>query len=171
MRGKLMVGVIAAALLLSGGLVGVSFAGAADISEPQVIELSFDDCGGTCRIFELQDPVFGRPGEAWIVVNDDPLFDVDGAKVGHRSEQCTVSYGNRRDGGTPWVCTSVITLKAGPHTELGTVVTTGIFDYDGSTWAVTGGTGAYANVRGSATVETVGDGDDQHEVMTLNLIP
>jgi allene oxide cyclase-like protein len=103
-------------------------------------------------------------------MSKDPLFDVEGTKVGQQSEQCTVSYGENK-GGTPWVCTYVITLKAGPHTEQGTVVTTGIYDFDSSTFAVTGGTGAYENVRGYATMELVGTGADRHEVLTLNLIP
>lgn len=167
---KLSVGLIAVVLLISGGLVGVSFAGGGGITEPQSIELSLDVCGPSCRGFELRDPIFGRRGTAWVVVSEDALFDVDGTKVGHQSGQCTVSYG-RNEGGTPWVCTYVVTLRAGPHTELGTVVTTGIYDFDGSTFAVAGGTGAYENVRGNATLEAVGEGADRHELLTLNLIP
>jgi hypothetical protein len=167
MTKKVAVAVIAAALLLSGGLVGVSFGGTAAITEPKVIELSLDLCGDSCRGFELQDPVFGRRGTAWIVLSKDPLFDVDGNKVGQQSEQCTVS------GGTPWVCTYVLALKAGPHTEPGTVVLTGIYRFSDppEELAVTGGTGAYENVRGYATQEVVGTGADRHEVLTLNLIP
>jgi Dirigent-like protein len=161
---KLIVGVIAAALLLSGALVGVSYGGTGGITEPEVIELSLDLCSKTCRGFELQDPIFGR-GTAWIVASDDLLFDVDGTRVGRQSFQCTVSG--------PWVCTYVITLKAGPYTEPGTVVTTGIYRFSDppETLAVTGGTGAYENVRGYATMELVGAGADRHEVLTLNLIP
>ena len=71
-------------------------------------------------------------------------------------------------GGTPWVCTFLLKLKAGPHTERGTVVTTGIYRFsDPSTYAVTGGTGAYENVRGYARMEVV----HKREVLTLNLIP
>lgn len=44
---------------------------------------------------------------------------------------------------------------------------TGIYDFDRSILAVTGGTGAYANARGSATLEDVGD----REALTLNLMP
>jgi hypothetical protein len=166
MKRKLMVSVIAAALLVSGGLVGVSFAGGGGITEPQVIELSLDVCGDSCRGFELRDPIFGPRGTAWIVVSKDSLFDVDGTRVGHQHEQCTVSYG-RNEGGTPWLCTYVVTLRAGAHTEPGTVVATGIYDFDSSTFAVTGGTGAYENVRGFAKMVLVED----REVLTLNLIP
>lgn len=164
---KLSVGLVAAALLMSGAMVGVSFAGGEGIEQPEVIELSLDLCGDQCRGFELTDVVFGRRGTAWIVTSEDPVFDVDGAKVGHQSYDCTVSYGRNDKGGTPWLCTFVITLESGPHTETGTVVTTGIYDFDGSTFAVTGGTGAYENVRGYATMVLV----DDREVLTLNLIP
>ena len=165
MMRKLSVGVIATALLMSGGLIGVSFAGAGGISEPMVIELSLDLCGDSCRIFELQDPVEGRRGNALITLADDMLLDVDGNRVGRQSEQCTTSGGRGR--GTPWLCTYVVTLTAGPHTDAGTVVSTGIYEFDASTFAVVGGTGAYENVRGYATMEVV----EGHEILTLNLIP
>ena len=164
MMRKLSVGLTTAALLVSGAMVGVSYGGAGGISEPEVIELSLDLCSNRCRGFELQAPIFGR-GTAWIVASDDLLFDVDGTRVGRQSFQCTVPG--------PWVCTYVITLKAGPHTEPGTVVTTGIYRFSDppEELAVTGGTGAYENVRGYATMELVGTGADRHELLTLNLIP
>jgi hypothetical protein len=173
MMRKLAVAVIATALLLSGGLVGVSFGGTGGITEPTVIELSLNLCGNSCRGFELREVVFGRPGNAWIVVSKDPLFDVEGTKVGQQSEQCTVSSGENDRGGTPWVCTYIVTLKAGPSTEPGTVVLTGIYRFSDppEELAVTGGTGTYENVRGYATMELVGTGADRHEVLTLNLIP
>ena len=165
MTRKLSVGVIAAALLMSGALVGVSFGGGGGITQPEVIELSLDLCGKSCRLFELRDPVFGRRGNALITLSKDSLFDVDDNEVGAQSEHCTTSEG--RGGGTPWVCTYVLRLKPGPHTERGTVVTTGIYRFGPSTFAVTGGTGAYENVRGYATLEVVG----KREFLTLNLIP
>jgi hypothetical protein len=140
MKRKLIVGMLAPALLMSGALVGVSFGGGGGITQPEVIELSLDLCGDSCRGFELRDPVFGRRGKAWITLSQDPLLDVDGNQVGFQSELCTVSYGPR--GGTPWVCTFLLKLKAGPHTERGTVVTTGIYRFsDPTRFAVTGGTG------------------------------
>jgi hypothetical protein len=166
MTRKLSVGVIATALLLSGGLVGVSFGGTGGISEPQVIELSLDVCGDSCRLFELRDPVHGPRGNALITLSNDPLFDVDGNRVGSQIRHCTTSDGNR--GGTPFVCTDLLKLKAGLHTEAGTVVTTGTYRFgDPSTSAVIGGTGAYENVRGYATLETSGG----QETLILNLIP
>jgi hypothetical protein len=164
---KLSVGAIATALLLSGGLLGVSFAGAGGITEPQVIELSLDLCGNTCQIFELQDPVFGRRGDLWITVSDDALLDVDGNRVGRQSEQCTTSGPAGRGHGTPWHCTYIVTLNDGPHTDAGTIVSTGIYTFETDTFAITGGTGAYENVRGTVTMDPV----DGREVLTLNLIP
>lgn len=166
MTRKLGIGVITAALLMSGALVGVSFAGGDGITQPEVIELSLDVCGDSCRGFELREPVFGRRGEALITLSNDLLFDVDGNEVGHQSAHCTASGGP--GGGTPWVCTYLVKLKAGPHTERGTVATTGIYRFsDPSTFAVTGGTGAYENVRGYATMEVV----QKREALTLNLTP
>jgi hypothetical protein len=47
------------------------------------------------------------------------------------------------------------------------VVTTGIYTFGPSTFAVTGGTGAYENVRGSARMVVI----EGSEVLTLSLIP
>jgi hypothetical protein len=165
MTRKLSVGVLAASLLLSGALVGVSFGGGGGISQPEVIELSLDLCGDSCRGFELRDVAFGRRGTAWITMSSDQLFDVDDNRVGRQSYDCTSSEG--RGEGTPWVCTFVLSLKDGAYTDRGTVTTTGIYRFDISRFAVTGGTGAYENVRGYATMEDVG----KREVLTLNLTP
>ena len=93
----------------------------------------------------------------------DPLLDVDGNQVGHMNISCTVADAPQ----TNWVCTNVLTLKPGDHTERGTVVTTGIGLGPGPTdrFAVTGGTGAYENVRGFAIQ------DDEQNLYTLHLIP
>jgi hypothetical protein len=164
---KVGIGVLTAALLMSGALVGVSHGGSGGITEPTTIELSLDLCGRSCRIFELQDPIHGRPGTAWVTVSDDALLDVDGTRVGRQSYQCTTSGPAGRGPGTPWVCTYVVTLADGPYTDAGTVVTTGIYTFGTDTFAVTGGTGAYENIRGTATMEAV----EGREVLTLNLIP
>jgi hypothetical protein len=171
MMRKLSVGLVATALVLSGAMVGVSYGGESGITEPEVIELSLDVCSNACRGFELRDVGFGRRGTALITLNHDALLDVEGNPVGRSSAQCTTSGG--KGGGTPWVCTIVVTLKAGTYTEAGTVVLTGIYRFSDppEEYAVTGGTGAYENVRGYATQELVGTGADRHEVLTLNLIP
>jgi dirigent-like protein len=165
MMRKLTVGLIATAFLLSGALVGVSFAGGGGIEQPEVIELSFDLCGTKCRGYELRDPVFGH-GKGLITLSKDPISDGDGNTVGHQNQSCVVSGSGGK--GTDWVCTYVITLTDGPHTESGTIVTTGLYRFDGPTaFAVTGGTGAYANVRGYATLDSTGD----QVMLTLNLTP
>jgi len=160
MTRKLSVGALAAALLMSGALVGASFGGGGGITQPEVIELSLTICGRpNCTGWELRHAAWGR-GTGLITVARDPLFDVDGTRVGSQHAQCVVG---------DWMCTYVLELKAGPYTELGTVVTTGIYRFDeGSTLAVTGGAGAYENVRGTATLEDPRGPDD---VLTLNLIP
>jgi len=82
------------------------------------------------------------------------------------NERCPTDRG---DGNRPWVCTYVLALQAGTHTERGSVVTTGIYASPGDTdeFAVTRGAGAYENVRGFATLQE-GPGWDDY---TLHLIP
>ena len=162
MTRKLSIGVLAAALLLSGALVGVSFGGGGGITQPEVIELSLTICGRpNCTGWETRHAEWGR-GTGLVTAARDPLFDVDGTRVGRQSQRCVVA--------DEWFCTYVVTLKDGPYTDGGTVATTGIYGWDeGSTLAVTGGTGAYENVRGYATLE-VPRGPD-NDVLTLNLIP
>ena len=169
MTKKLSVAAIAAALLMSGGLVGVSFGGGAGIIEPEVIELSVDICGheGPCRYFFLTDSGETQTGQ--ITLTKNPLFDVDGNEVGHMNISCVASSRPSGKGQTDWICTYVLTLKAGSHTDQGTVVASGIYasPADPDVFAVTGGTGAYVNVRGYATHE---DGPGQ-DPFTLHLIP
>ena len=158
---KLSVGLIATALLLSGALVGVSYGGEGGITEPEVIELSTAVCGtpGWCRHFPMVDWDGRQTGQVSIIRN--PIYDADGKKVGTVNVWCSVGLG------TDWVCTYVHTLKAGAYTAVGTIVTTGIYTgNDGDVFAVTGGTGAYDNVRGHATMNYSGELN-----YTLNLIP
>ena len=151
---KLSVGLLAAALLTSGGLVGVSFGGPG-ITEPQVIELDIDVCGRAYWYpLSPEERVAGQ-----ITVCRSPIFDVDGERVGTHNISCMVSDK------TDWVCTNLYTLKDGPHTDAGTIVATGEYvDGDGDVFAVTGGTGAYQGVGGYAV-------QDQGAGATLNLIP
>ncbi len=149
MTRKLIVGALAAVLLTSGALVGVSFGGGGGINQPEVIELSVDICGnkGQCRFYPLRELGGHRTGQ--VSLSKNPLFDVNGDKVGRLNASCTVATG------VNWVCTYVLTLKTGQHTERGTVVTTGIYASPANpdVFAVTGGTEAYENVRGFATFE------------------
>jgi hypothetical protein len=162
MTKKLSVGVLVAALLISGTLVGVSFGGGGGITQPEVIELSYR--GNKVHFYFLREDDGRQTGQVTLIKRR--LLDADGNSVGHMNISCTVAWGPL----TNWVCDSVLTLKAGPHTERGTVVTTGIYasPEDGTNadvFAVTGGTGAYENVRGHATQR---EGSDS---FTLNLIP
>ncbi len=56
-------------------------------------------------------------------------------------------------------------LKPGPHTERGTIVSTGVNQLLHA--AITGGSGAYLNVRGEMTGEEQSDGFH----VFVNLIP
>jgi hypothetical protein len=153
MMGKrIIVGVLSAALLSSGALVGVSFGGAnGGITEPQVIELRLDPCSQVCRHYQF--PNTDDRGVGQLTMGKNPISDADDNRVGKMTLSCVVSDGQGSDD-TNWTCTHVLSLTAGPYTERGTVVTTGIY-YTGEkdVVAVTGGTGAYENVRGTAVVE------------------
>jgi hypothetical protein len=165
MMGKLSVGLIATVLLLSGVLVGVSYGGGGGITEPQTIELDVDPCSVRCRIYALVDSAGRQTGQVTLTKN--PLHDADGNRVGNVDISCTASDGP--GGPTGWVCTYIHTLKAGPYTEHGTIVTTGSYTgSDGDVFAVTGGTGAYVNVRGHATMNY---GQNPELNYTLTLIP
>jgi len=156
---KLSIGAIAASLLLSGAMVGVSYGGGGGITEPEVIELEVAFCEPLCRFYSLRDTDGERNGQ--ITSAKQGLFDVDGNKVGTHHATCVQSSGQRA---TQNLCTFVHTLKDGPHTQQGTIMATGILAFDGNdVFAVTGGTGAYEGVRGSIVLDADG--------YTLNLIP
>ena len=119
MTKKLAVGVLAAALLMSGALVGVSFGGGGGITEPQVIELTYRR--QRVHFYPLREGDGRQTGQVTLIKRR--LLDAEGNSVGHMNISCTVA--DRPS--VNWVCDSVLTLKAGPHTERGTVVTTGIY--------------------------------------------
>jgi hypothetical protein len=160
---KLSIWVLVAALLMSGALVGVSFGGGGGITQPEVIELSYRR--QRAHFFPLRDGDGRQTGQVTLIKRR--LLDVDRNGVGHMNISCTVAV----QPAVNWICDSVLTLKAGPYTERGTVVTTGIYASpgdgrtDSDVFAVSGGTGAYENVRGYATQE---EGPDRY---TLYLIP
>lgn len=158
------VAALASALLLSGLLVGVSYGGGGGITEPQVVELvtkgcatNDDDPATECRVYQLKDTDGERSGE--IFRFKVPLQDTDGNPVGRGYLECSGSKG------TGQTCTLVLSLKPGPFTELGTIVSTGVNSLPPN--AITGGSGAYLNVRGEITGENQSDGFH----LTLNLIP
>ncbi len=163
MARKVSVGLITGALLLSGALVGVSYGGGGGITEPQVLELvtggcatNDDDPATECRVFDLRDNE-GDPSGT-IFRFRVPLSDVDGNPVGRSFLQCDGAKG------TSQTCTLILSLKSGPHTEQGTIVSTG----NGlPPVAITGGSGAYLNVRGEMTGEEQSDGFH----LFVNLLP
>ena len=161
---KAGIGVTVAALLLAGVLAAAAFAGGGGITEPQVIELvtsacatNDDDPATDCRVFNLRDDEGHRSGE--IVRFRVPLSDVDGNPVGRAYLQCDGAKG------TGQTCTLVLSLKPGPHTERGTIVSTGVNHLPPA--AITGGSVAYLNVRGDMTGEDQADGFH----LFVNLIP
>jgi hypothetical protein len=161
---KTGIGVAVATLLLAGVLSAAAFAGGGGITEPQVIELvtsgcatDDDDPATHCRVFNLRDTEGQLSGE--IFRFRVPLSDVDGNPVGRAYLQCD---GAKSTGQT---CTLILKLKAGPHTESGTIVSMGPQAFPPV--AVTGGSGAYLNVRGEMTGEEQSDGFH----IFVNLIP
>ncbi|HEY6566566.1 MAG TPA: hypothetical protein VI341_03525 [Actinomycetota bacterium] len=161
----LSIGTLVAVLLSSGLWLGVSLGGQGGISEPEAIEVNTGHCGGPgvrCRFYGLRAE--GRVDGQIITVNG-PSKDVDGDIVGRLRETCTYEGGNTN------ICTQVFTMRSGPNIDRGSIVTTGVLGewVEGlnGTFAVTGGTGAYVNVRGYAT--KVYDGRDF--IFTLHLIP
>jgi hypothetical protein len=138
-------GTLVAGLLVSGLLVGVSIGSPARIDEPQVIEVF----GGDVLVETSRGLVSQLREEA---------LDADGARIGTIRWNCA--------NGADWHCTLVYGLKGSG--DRGTVVATGIFrGFSGESLAVTGGSGAFANVRGVVTL-SVSDGGFTH---TLDLIP
>ena len=165
---KLSFGMLAAALLMSGALVGVGYAGgvgsteSAVFEEPTVIELVWDTKAkdSNIRFFPLSEDEPGGqfeaegPATGQITTKKLTLFDVDGNEVGRQFIDCMVGPD------TPWICTLVSVLKDGPYTDKGTVVATGHSNHQPGTRnissiPVTGGTGAYTNVGGHVIQEGV----------------
>jgi len=156
MNGKVVVGVISGALLLSGLLVGVSYGEPAGTDEPTVLELYWrtghDD--SQIEIFFIEHCDESVPVCGQISLKDMPLFDQDGNEVGRQHISCTASDT------TAWVCSLISQLKDGPYTDKGTVVATGVSKHrpgkpNISSIPVTGGTGAYNNVGGHVIQEGV----------------
>ncbi len=152
MTRKLGVGVLAAALLMSGALVGVSFGGGeGGVTQPTVLEFKWNTAAEGSEVeFFLFDEHGGRCGEedkvcGQITEKDMPLLDLDGNVVGRQHISCTAS--DR----TTWFCRLVTKIKDGPSTDKGTVVAIGVKSPSGiHKSAVVGGTGAYENAGGHA---------------------
>ena len=141
-----VMGALIAALLASGLLVGVSLGDTTRIAAPLSVELVSGE--------SLKDVTKGIQHQ----LREEALDD-SGARVGAIRWDCA--------NGADWHCTVVYSLH-GSVDERGTIVAAGIFrGFTGESLAVTGGTGAYANVRGSIELTAEPDGYTH----SLELIP
>jgi hypothetical protein len=160
-RKTAMISVVLGGLLASGVLVTASLGAAAAIVAPETIELTVGD-GVKSHTYKLRDTDGRR--SASLDVYREPVLDADGTHIGAVLSEC-LQWGT---GERNWTCSSVAKLKDGPYTDAGTVTFEGIFrGFNGEQLAVTGGTGAYSNVRGTVVLAVQNDGF----VRTLNLIP
>ena len=102
MTRKLSVGALAAALLLSGALVGVSYGGnderSAAMRQPTVLEFKWNTRaeGSEVRFFRLRQ--YDRKCCGQVTEKDMPLMDLDGNVVGRQHISCTASDW------TTWFC-------------------------------------------------------------------
>lgn len=157
------IGVLATALLASGLLMGVSYGdtGRASIAVPTEIQVFIGDGNGLrSHEYSLRDEDGKASGG--LGAYRDPALDADGDPMGNVKVTCISSKSVLAQ------CTGVATLKAGPYSEAGSITFAGNFrGFTGETQAVTGGTGAYDNVRGTVTNTVI---DDQL-VRVFNLLP
>ena len=130
------------------------------IVDPTSIELHLSGCATDdgdpatgCHVYRLRDEAGRRSGT--VAKFREPIEDADGNVVGQQFAECIASDGAGE------ICTLIEVLRDGPYTDPGTVVLTG---RSNGRLAVTGGTGAYANARGDATLEG-------GFVLTLELLP
>jgi len=143
---KTATGALIAALLASGLLVGVSQGDTTRIDAPLTVELVSGE-----PLKELTKGIHHQLREE--------ALDTGGARVGTIRWNCA--------NGADWHCTVVYSLR-GSVEERGMIVAAGIFrGFTGESLAVTGGTGAFANVRGSIELSVGSDGFTH----TLELIP
>ncbi len=141
MRRNVGIGGLIAVLLLTGVLVGTSQGRSARIAGPETIDLV---AGGVLR----------EVSKGHHTYLSEKAVDAAGVRVGTIRWSC-VGVGD-------WPCTVIISLKG-----RGYVVTSGLFrGFNGESLAVTGGTGDFANVRGTVTLSVI-DGF----AYTLELIP
>ena len=145
-RKKTIATACAGAALLIAALASVSSGQGAGIAAPTSFQLQ-----STGVIAEAEG---GQVAEG--------LEDADGNPAGKVYWDCTMAEK------VAWFCDAVLALEDGATTDAGTIVVQGLFDgFNGESFAVTGGTGAYANVRGSATLSA----KDEAFTWDLDLIP
>ena len=149
--GKKRTIVITFAIVLAIGAIAplAAWSAGGGIVDPATIELHLSGCATDdgdpttgCHVYALRDETGNRSGS--IAKFREPIEDADGNTVGKQFAECVSSKGAGE------VCTLIEVLHDGPYTDPGTIVLTGLSN---GTLAVTGGSGAYANVRGDATLE------------------
>jgi hypothetical protein len=158
---KVLVGLLAAGLLAAALLVAGTRDGRAGPTDPSVIRLTYGKL-----LAEVSYRLEGTNGarDTSIDVFRGRLLDEDGNVVGTHRCECLNATGPH----VGWFCTHVLSLRRGPSTGFGSVIVSGLFrGFSGESAVITGGTGAYAGVRGYA-VSTV-EGDEF--VQTLHLEP
>lgn len=133
---------LVAALLLSGALVGVSQGRSPGIAEPQ-------------ELMVFSGEVLEEAHRGLVNQLRESAVDADGERVGTIRWTCLQ--------GSDYICTVLYKLDG-----RGSVVSSGLFrGFQGESFAVTGGTGGFSNVRGVVTYTVEAD----EFVHTLRLTP
>jgi hypothetical protein len=146
------------------GILGAGLTSAIAVSNIAVEEtLVVGEHSTKFRIFDLAGTADDfKVGDRYMFRSD--LTDEGDQIVGHANSECVVNFAKRD------TCTVTYDLPArGRIVAMGDVPVSELGP--GGTWAyaITGGTGEFENVRGSVTVEVVGDGPDTAH--SLHLLP
>lgn len=140
------------AVALIGGVAGAQGSDAT----PRVIELV--SSGNISEAATASTP----EGGVGSTLLKERLLDADGQEVGTAVWHCTSAEE------VAWVCEAYLDLGPGAYTADGAIVAQGLFEgFSGESLAVIGGTGAYADARGEATLAVVDDAFTWH----LELMP
>jgi hypothetical protein len=158
-RRRIGIGSLAAVLLVSGVMVGVSSGGTEAITQPSTIVLTeVEGTGIVPAVLRADGKETGI-----MLMTEGRLEDADGNRVGTFRIVCTGF-----EGGHANMCTRVDSIKPGPYTERGLISSVGLFrGAVRDIYTVTGGSGAYDNVRGDAAERCTRKGC----TFTLDLIP
>jgi hypothetical protein len=99
------------------------------------------------------------PGDVFVFAGD--LFDRKGGKlVGHAAGNCTTTSGDTANP-EEMLCTLTFSLSRGQIASQGLFASAALFGGKTLPFAVTGGTGAYRDTRGDATVQVLTDVPNQ----------
>jgi hypothetical protein len=115
----------------------------AKVTAPAQDNMILYSAEGTIQEFALHN---GDGDEGTVGVARDQLTDGNGNNVGRHHWQCM-----RSD--LSWYCTGVISLKDTAKTDKRTITVAGLFyGFNGESFAITGGTGAYAGASGTVVL-------------------